>query len=128
MMNNTTRTRGLVLSGLSIALLSVGAFITVPFGPVPFTLQTMMLGIVVCILSPKQAVVAVAGYLLLGTLGLPIFAGMRGGIGVLAGPTGGFLVGFLVATVIIAVLRSRLADFLSKKMTLKSMLPLMYVA
>ncbi|GHT79461.1 BioY family transporter [Actinomycetota bacterium] len=107
-MNNTSRTRGLVLSGLSIALLAVGAMISVPFGPVPFTLQTMMLGIIICILSPKQSVVAVGGYLLLGAFGLPIFAGMRGGIAVLAGPTGGFLIGFFLATVIIAILRSKL--------------------
>jgi biotin transport system substrate-specific component len=114
-MENSSRTRGLVLSGLAIALLTVGAFVTVPFGPVPFTLQTLMLAIVICILSPKQSVVAVGGYLLLGAIGLPIFAGMRGGIGVFAGPTGGFLIGFLLATIIIAILRSKISGVLDKK-------------
>lgn len=101
-----SRTRWLVLTGLSIALLAVGAFITVPFGPVPFTLQTMMVGIVICLLPPVYSVAAVGGYLAIGMLGLPVFSGMRGGIGVLAGPTGGFLLGFLVAAIVIAVIRS----------------------
>ncbi len=103
-----SRTRSLVLTGLAIALITAGAFITIPFGPVPFTLQTMMIGIVVCLLPPVYSVAAVGGYLALGCLGLPVFAGMRGGIGVLAGPTGGFLLGFLLAALIIAVIRSRL--------------------
>ena len=87
--------------------MAAGAFITVPFGPVPFTLQTLMLGIVICLLPSAWPVAAVGGYLALGCLGLPVFSGMRGGIAVLAGPTGGFLVGFLVATVVIALIRSK---------------------
>jgi biotin transport system substrate-specific component len=95
-----------VLTGLSIALIAAGAFITVPLGPLPFTLQTMMLGIVVCLLPQTYSVAAVGGYLALGCLGLPVFSGMRGGIAVLAGPTGGFLVGFLLAALIVAFFRS----------------------
>ena len=103
-----SRTRSLVLTGLCIALIATGAFITVPLGPIPFTLQTMMIGIAVCLLPPAYSVAAVGGYLALGFLGLPVFSGFRGGIGVLAGPTGGFLVGFLLAAIIIAVMRSLL--------------------
>jgi biotin transport system substrate-specific component len=98
-----SRTRSVVLCGLSIAMLAVGAFIVLPFGMVPFTLQTLVLILVVLILKPKEAMAAVGGYLLLGSLGMPIFAGMRGGLGALAGPSGGFLVGFLLGTVIIVV-------------------------
>lgn len=103
-----SRTRSLVLTGLSIALIAVGACITVPFGPVPFTLQTMMIGIVVCLLPPLYSVAAVGGYLLLGLFGLPVFSGFRGGIAVLLGPTGGFLLGFLVAALFISFMRSRI--------------------
>ena len=106
-MMTESRTRSLVLTGLAIALISSGAFVTIPFGPVPFTLQTLMLGIVVCLLPPAYSVAAVGGYLALGCLGLPVFSGFRGGIGVLAGPTGGFLVGYLLATIIVAVIRSQ---------------------
>ncbi|MDR3308309.1 MAG: biotin transporter BioY [Coriobacteriales bacterium] len=104
-MRQPNRTRSIVLCGLSIALLAVGAFITVPFGPIPFTLQTLMLVLVVLILTPAESLVAVGGYLLLGALGLPVFAGFRGGLGVLVGPTGGFLLGFFVGTLIFALIR-----------------------
>ncbi|MDR2107892.1 MAG: biotin transporter BioY [Coriobacteriales bacterium] len=105
----TSRTRSITLCGLAIALLAVGAFITVPLGPVPFTLQTMMLLIVILVLSPGESLAAVGGYLLLGAFGLPIGAGFKGGIAWLLGPTGGFLLGFFVAAVLVAGLRWLLA-------------------
>ncbi len=89
-----SRTRSVVLCGLSIALLAVGAAIVVPLGPIPFTAQTLMLFLIMLILTPKEAVIAVAGYLVLGAIGLPIFSAFRGGPGVLLGPTGGFLIGW----------------------------------
>ncbi|MDR3137187.1 MAG: biotin transporter BioY [Coriobacteriales bacterium] len=109
-----SRTRSLVWCGLCIALLAVGAFITVPFGPIPFTLQTMILGIIVCLLAPSEMILAIGGYLLLGVLGFPLFAGMRGGLGVLLGPTGGFLLGFFVAALLIAALRHLTATRLAR--------------
>lgn len=105
-MQTRSRTQSLVLMGLSIALIASGSFIAVPFGPVFFTLQTMMLGLVICLLPPRYALGAVAGYLALGALGLPVFSGMRGGIGMFAGPTGGYLVGFLIAAAVVTFLRS----------------------
>jgi biotin transport system substrate-specific component len=100
-----SRTRSVVLCGLSIALLSVGAAIQVPFGPVPFTLQTLMLFLIVLVLTPTEALCAVGGYLVLGAIGLPVFAGFRGGFGMLLGPTGGFLMGFFVAALSAGLLR-----------------------
>jgi biotin transport system substrate-specific component len=108
-MQQGTRTRSIALCGLSIALLAVGAFISLPLGPVPFTLQTLMLVLVVLILTPGEALVTVGGYLLIGALGLPVFAGMQGGFARLAGPAGGFLIGFFVGTLIISLLRFALA-------------------
>ena len=106
-MRGQSRTRSIVLCGLSIALLAVGAFVTVPvpLGLTPFTLQTMMLFIILMVLSPTEAFIAVAGYLLLGALGLPIFSGMTGGFAKLIGPTGGFLVGYLVAALAVGGMR-----------------------
>ncbi len=100
-----SRTRSVVLCGLSIALLAVGAAIVVPLGPIPFTAQTLMLFLIMLILTPKEAVIAVAGYLVLGAIGLPIFSAFRGGPGVLLGPTGGFLIGYVVAMILVMVLR-----------------------
>lgn len=88
-----------------IALLVLSAMIIVPLGPVPFTMQTAVVILCVLVLTPKEACVAVGGYLVLGTLGLPIFSGLRGGFGVIAGPTGGFLIGFLLGAAAAALLR-----------------------
>lgn len=69
--------------------------ITIPFGLIPMTLQTFAVGLTVTILGAKNGTWAVLIYLLLGLLGLPVFAGGTAGIGVLFGPTGGFLIGFI---------------------------------
>lgn len=97
-----SRTRSIAQVALCIAIMIVCAWVTVPFGPVPFTLQTFAVAIAVMALRPKEALAAVAGYLALGAVGLPVFSGMRGGIGMLAGPTGGFLWGFLVGGAVAA--------------------------
>lgn len=93
------RTRSIAFIALSVALLAVSAWITVPLGPVPFTLQTFVEVFVLLALRPKEAVSASAIYLLMGAIGLPVFSSMRGGIGVILGPTGGFLWGFLLGTI-----------------------------
>ena len=84
--------------GLCIALLAVASCITIPLGPVPFTLQTLAVAMLPVALGGRDAVATVALYLLLGTLGLPVFSGFSGGIAALVGPTGGFLWGFLAGT------------------------------
>ena len=83
--------------GLSVAFMTVSAWITVPFGPIPFTLQTLAVMFVLFALKPKEALTSIAVYLILGALGLPVFSSFRGGIAALVGPTGGFIVGFLIA-------------------------------
>lgn len=103
---NTSRTRSVAFCGLSIALMAVSAWITVPFGPVPFTLQTFVMVFVLLALQPREALASIGIYLGMGALGLPVFSSMRGGIGVLAGPTGGFLWGFLLGAVLaLAILK-----------------------
>lgn len=89
------RTRSVAFVGLTIAIMAVSAWVVVPLGPIPFTLQMFAIAFAIVVLSPKEAIAAITGYLLLGAVGVPVFSGMRGGIGVLAGPTGGFLWGYL---------------------------------
>lgn len=91
----SARTRSVAFVGLTIAIMAVSAWVTVPLGPIPFTLQMFAITFAVVVLTPGEAMAAIAGYLLLGAVGVPVFSGMRGGIGVLAGPTGGFLWGYL---------------------------------
>ena len=84
---------------VGIALLAVSAWVSIPVGPVPVTLQTMVLALICTALTAREAVASVACYLLLGAVGLPLFSAMQGGLGVIAGPTGGYLWGFLVGMI-----------------------------
>ena len=104
--------RSVAYAGVSAALLSVSAWVAIPFGPVPFTLQTLALAILPAALRPVDAVASVVLYVLVGAIGLPVFAGFQGGVGVLAGPTGGFLWGFILGMVTAAVLMRVLPDCL----------------
>lgn len=100
-------TRSVAFTGLSIALMAVSAWVSVPFGPVPFTLQTFVMVFALLVLTPRECLAAIGGYLVLGAVGLPVFSSMRGGIGVLVGPTGGFLWGFVLGAVVaLAFLRA----------------------
>lgn len=109
-----SRTHSIAFTALAIAIIAVSAWITVPIGPVPFTLQMFAITFAILVLTPKQAICAIAGYLVLGAIGVPVFSGMRGGIGVLAGPTGGFLWGYLIgvalAVGVLALFRLRGID------------------
>ena len=110
----SSRTRSIAFCALSIAIIAVSAWVTVPLGPIPFTLQMFAVTFAILVLTPKQAIATIAGYLALGAIGVPVFSGMRGGIGVLMGPTGGFLWGYLigvaVAAFILSAFRSRGMD------------------
>lgn len=91
-----TRSRSLAFCGLTIALMAVSAWISIPLGPVPFTLQTFVMVFALIALTPGQCLASIGGYLLIGAIGIPVFSSMRGGVGVLLGPTGGFLWGYLI--------------------------------
>lgn len=71
---------------------------------IPFTLQTFGVFLAVAVLGGKRGSLAVLTYLLLGAVGLPVFSGFTGGIGVLLGNTGGYLVGFLFAALTVWLL------------------------
>lgn len=83
---------------LGVALLAVASSIVIPLGPVPFTLQTLALALLPAAVGGRDATITVALYLLVGLLGLPVFAGFSSGIASIVGPTGGFLWGFLLGT------------------------------
>ncbi|MDR1016068.1 MAG: biotin transporter BioY [Coriobacteriales bacterium] len=108
-----SRTRTLTACALAVALIALSACISIPIGPVPFTLQTFMVGLVLLILPGFQSVAVVALYLLLGLAGLPIFAGLQAGPAALFGPAGGFLMSYLLSALLISVLR-RALDLKSK--------------
>jgi len=99
MHGNPERTRLLAQSATFIALLAAGAWVALPVGPIPVTLQTFFLLLAAPVMK-RRAVIPAALYLLLGALNLPVFHSGLSGIGVLLGPSGGFLLGFIPAAVV----------------------------
>ena len=105
---NTTNAAGkssprrLVLIAMMTAITCILAplSIPIPVSPVPISLTNLVLLISVYILGWKDASISFIIYLLLGLAGLPVFSGFSGGLGKIAGPTGGYLAGFIFMTVI----------------------------
>ncbi len=89
--------RKMVLCSLFAALTALCAWISLPVGEIAFTLQTLAVFLSLGILGGKWGSVSILIYLSLGAVGLPVFTGFRGGIGVLLGVTGGYLWGFLLS-------------------------------
>lgn len=92
--------RRLIRISLMTAILAVLTQISLPIGPVPFTLQTLAVLLSGFILGPRDGFISVLVYLLLGALGVPVFAGFSGGLDKLLGPTGGYLFSFLFTALI----------------------------
>ena len=82
------------------ALIAIGAYISIPIGPVPIVLQNFFVLLSALLLGSRIALSSVFVYLFLGALGLPVFAGGTGGIAHFFGPTGGYLLAYLPAVVL----------------------------
>ena len=87
----------MVLCSLFAALMAVCAWISIPVFDIAFTLQTFGIFLALGLLGGKWGSAAILIYLLLGAAGMPVFTGFQGGIGALAGVTGGYLWGFLLS-------------------------------
>ena len=87
----------IVIIALMSALIAVCSFIAIPVGALPVTLQTFAVFVCVGILGRKRGTISVLVYVFLGIIGIPVFSGFQGGLSVLMGATGGFIIGFLPA-------------------------------
>lgn len=95
---SASRPLGLAIAGA--LLITLGAKVQIPFWPVPMTLHTLAVFLVAATLGPRLGLASMAAYLGLGAMGFPVFAGSpeRGiGLAYMAGPTGGYLLGYLMA-------------------------------
>ena len=101
-------THSLVTAGLITALTAIGAFIRIPFVPVPVTLQSFFTLLAGNIMSPKRAALSQTVYLLIGLAGLPVFVN-GGGPAYILQPTFGYLLALPLAAFVIALLRQRFA-------------------
>ena len=105
--NNTGRsgiTKNITLIALSVAFFSVCSYIAVPFiSGMSFTLQLFAVFFIAGALDLKKSLTAIIIYVAAGLIGLPVFSLFRGGISVLMGPTGGYLLAFIPSVIIIGV-------------------------
>ena len=102
-------------TALFAALIAGGTFISVPIGPVPIIFQNFFVLLAGLVLGPKHGTAAVVLYLAAGILGAPVFAGFTGGITRFAGPTGGFLIGYLLMAVLAGIIAGSYDKKLSRK-------------
>lgn len=100
------KTKRICMIGIFAALMAVCAWITIP-GPVPFTLQTFAVFLAILSLGGRDGFISILVYILLGAVGLPVFSGFRGGAGVLLASTGGYLVGFLLAALLMMLFEKK---------------------
>ena len=102
------RTYDMAYIGVFVGLMAVCSWISIPTA-VPFTLQTFAVFLAVTILGGKRGTLAIVVYLLLGMVGVPVFAGFSAGPGVLFGTTGGYLIGFILSGLLMWLME-RIAD------------------
>ena len=105
----TNKTKDLMMCSLFVALIVVGAFIKIPIPVVPFTLQllfTMMAGL---LLGGKLGAASVGIYILMGLLGLPVFA-EGGGFSYVLKPSFGYIIGFAVASYVTGIIANKIPN------------------
>ena len=107
MTKTALRTRSMAYTAMMVALMAICAWISIPTAAVSFTMQTFGVYVAAGLLGARRGTAAVAVYILLGAVGLPVFSNMTGGIGALAGTTGGYIVGFIFLAAISGAVSSR---------------------
>ncbi|MBR3737321.1 MAG: biotin transporter BioY [Eubacterium sp.] len=104
--NKKFKTLDLVYIGLSAALIAICSWISIPL-TVPITLQTLGVCLVAGLFGAKKGTFSVVIYILLGAIGVPVFSGFKGGIGALAGSTGGYIIGFIFTAFIVGIVSDK---------------------
>jgi biotin transport system substrate-specific component len=104
-----------ILGASMIIALCAPVSIRLPFTPVPIAIQAHVILLISCLLGSKRAAMTVLTFLFQGAIGLPVFAGGTGGVHILAGPTGGYLLGYLAAAFITGYLMEHMAHRTSSK-------------
>ncbi len=94
------KTKNLIICAMMAAVMCVCSMFTIPAGIVSVTLSVFGVLLSAVILGWRRAAVATAVFILLGAVGLPVFSGMRGGLSMLAGPTGGYIYSYIPMAII----------------------------
>ncbi|MRH43421.1 biotin transporter BioY [Aquibacillus halophilus] len=96
MYNSNSKLRVIIICGIFAAITAILAQIEIPLPIVPISGQTLAVGLTATIIGSRYGAVAMICYALIGAVGLPVFAGFKGGVQVLIGPTGGYIIGFIL--------------------------------
>ena len=96
---DSNKTRDIVYMSVFTAMISICSWISIP-ASIPFTLQTMGVFTTVGLLGGKRGTLTVLTYILLGAIGIPVFAGLTGGVSVLLGTSGGYIMGVLLSALL----------------------------
>jgi biotin transport system substrate-specific component len=107
------RIRGMVYAALFSSIIAGSSIFIIPIGPVPITLQVLFVLLSGGLLGPIWGLVSIFIYLLMGIAGLPVFSGGRSGLGHIIGPTGGYLIGFLISSPIVGLIISSRRELLT---------------
>lgn len=107
-MKNTNLNQ-MISIALFAALIAISAYISIPlpFSPVPITMQPLIIMLAGLLLAPKEAIGSVLVWMLIGVAGMPVFAKGGAGFGILAGPTGGYILGFALGALVISLLKGK---------------------
>jgi biotin transport system substrate-specific component len=108
-MNKKLTIKNMALIALFAALTCVLAPLSLPIGPVPISLATLVIYLAVCVLGAWKGTTSTLVYILLGLVGLPVFSGFSGGAGKLFGPTGGYIIGYIPLAIISGIFLEKFA-------------------
>ena len=107
-----TKTSSMTRIALMAAVMCIVGPLTIPIGAVPLSLNTLVILLAVYVLDTREGTAAVLIYLLIGAIGLPVFSGFQGGFAKIAGPTGGYLLGYILLALIAGVFIHRFYDII----------------
>src|SRR5699024_5700701 len=102
-MINNSKLHMMVVTALFTAIIGILAQITIPLPLIPITGQTLAIGLAATILGSRYGTYSTILYIFIGAIGVPVFSAMSSGFGVIFGPTGGFIVGFIPAAFVIGL-------------------------
>lgn len=97
----------ITISAQLAVFIAIVSQLTIPLGIIPLTGQTFAVGLAATLMRPSISVCAIVIYLLMGLIGIPVFAGFSGGLATILGPTGGYLIGFLFSAFFISFFVSK---------------------
>lgn len=96
MANVKSKTKDMVLCGVFAAIICICSIINIPIGIIPVTLAPLGIMLASSTLGVRKGLISTIVYILIGAVGIPVFSGFKGGISVLTGPTGGYIIGYIL--------------------------------